>query len=504
MKYRLLFLIAMVCIFTAVNALAYDGTGKWTYTGRPGSAWDNCDGYTHTAESGTAWVLQTGLSFLIVGGDFSTYGSVNGTNYTFSEKWCQDGGVNTQQTTMTLTSDTVGTGIVSFSWTDGVHSCSGGHQFDLSKETMASPVYDATGKWNFTQSGFWNTCSSPNPKISGYFVVTQTGNKISAIDDEGENYSGYVNGSTYCVFRSFLQSGGRTTDVYEITLGSEITGSGSASFVWDDDCEECGGGWNISVNKDAYTITASSSAGGSISPSGEVTVDGGASQAFQMSPNSGYKIVNVLVDGASVGARTSYTFYNVSSIHTIHAVFQLNPAACESLIFEGFEGGTVPPSGWKLRSTNINTWRLETHLPHTGQYDAGVYYDDKLGQQDELLLSQQLWITEGILHFWSKGSVYWCRDSSDNCDLQVWIVVGEWDAGTGDDILVGKAEDAWSDSWVWSDSSFNLTSLLPGKPIRIGFRYKGVDGADAFIDDIQICSDKPRKATMPFMLLLLE
>jgi hypothetical protein len=249
MKRKCLFLIMLVSIFMGVNAFAYDGTGEWSFTGK--SPWDNCPGYTHTADSGTVYVLQTGSTFLIVGDDFSTYGTVSGSNYTYSDKWCDMDGVVTQQTTITLTSNTVGTGVVEFSWSDGESSCSGGHQFDISKKSMASPVYAASGKWNFTQASFSTTCGSYTvPRSSGYFVITQTGNKFTAVDDEGKDYSGYINGSTYYVFRSYPDSGGRTTEVLTIGLVSDTTGSGGGLFVWDDDCDECDGSWTISVTKD--------------------------------------------------------------------------------------------------------------------------------------------------------------------------------------------------------------------------------------------------------------
>jgi len=73
-----------------------------------------------------------------------------------------------------------------------------------------------------------------------------------------------------------------------------------------------------------YAITASAGANGSISPTGAVTVNHGASQTFTITPNSGYRVANVLVDGSSVGAVTSYTFSNVTDNHTIAASFALN------------------------------------------------------------------------------------------------------------------------------------------------------------------------------------
>ena len=73
-----------------------------------------------------------------------------------------------------------------------------------------------------------------------------------------------------------------------------------------------------------YTIAASAGTGGTISPSGSVSVSHGASQAFSITPNAGYGITNVLVDGSSVGAVSSYTFSNVTAAHTISATFAAN------------------------------------------------------------------------------------------------------------------------------------------------------------------------------------
>jgi len=68
-------------------------------------------------------------------------------------------------------------------------------------------------------------------------------------------------------------------------------------------------------------ITATVGTGGSISPSGSVSVNEGGSQTFTITANSGYRTSNVLVDGQSVGAVSSYTFDNVTADHTISASF---------------------------------------------------------------------------------------------------------------------------------------------------------------------------------------
>ncbi len=70
-----------------------------------------------------------------------------------------------------------------------------------------------------------------------------------------------------------------------------------------------------------HTIKASSDSNGSISPSERVSVRHGRDQSFTITPNKGYEIAKVLVDGKSVGAVESYTFKNVTKNHTIEAVF---------------------------------------------------------------------------------------------------------------------------------------------------------------------------------------
>ncbi|HQO51011.1 MAG TPA: hypothetical protein PK939_11315, partial [Bacteroidales bacterium] len=78
-----------------------------------------------------------------------------------------------------------------------------------------------------------------------------------------------------------------------------------------------------SFSSSSYVITATAGTGGSISPSGQVIVAGGANKTFSILPAYSYQIADVLVDGNSVGAVASYTFTNVGENHTIEAVFSL-------------------------------------------------------------------------------------------------------------------------------------------------------------------------------------
>ncbi len=71
----------------------------------------------------------------------------------------------------------------------------------------------------------------------------------------------------------------------------------------------------------AHHITVSTGSGGSISPKGTVNVEDGKNQIFTITPDAGYKISEVNVDGTDVGAVTSYSFTKVTGDHTIFAVF---------------------------------------------------------------------------------------------------------------------------------------------------------------------------------------
>jgi hypothetical protein len=76
---------------------------------------------------------------------------------------------------------------------------------------------------------------------------------------------------------------------------------------------------NFTIN--AFTVTATATLGGAISPSGLVIVNPGGNQTFIITPIPGYYIMNVMVDGVSVGPVATYTFNNVTSNHTIEATF---------------------------------------------------------------------------------------------------------------------------------------------------------------------------------------
>ena len=99
-----------------------------------------------------------------------------------------------------------------------------------------------------------------------------------------------------------------------VTIPKGSTGNRSYTAHW----RYNGGG---SSGYSYYTIKATAGTGGSISPSGNVSVREGRDQTFTITPDKGYAVANVKIDGKSIGAVKSYTFENVRRTHTIEVIF---------------------------------------------------------------------------------------------------------------------------------------------------------------------------------------
>jgi Leucine-rich repeat (LRR) protein len=76
-----------------------------------------------------------------------------------------------------------------------------------------------------------------------------------------------------------------------------------------------------------YKITSAAGLHGSVSPNGEQSVVEGDEITFVMTPDPGYVVKDVLVDGDSVGDASTYTFGDVAAYHTIVASFEYSPLA---------------------------------------------------------------------------------------------------------------------------------------------------------------------------------
>ena len=162
-----------------------------------------------------------------------------------------------------------------------------------------------------------------------------------------------------------------------------------------------GGGWYDSY----YTIKATAGTGGSISPSGSVSVREGRDQTFTITPDKSYAVANVKIDGKSIGTVKSYTFENVRRTHTIEVIFMKangNPQtgvfvdvatgsyyedavdwAVENGITQGTDDTHFSPDGICTRAQAVTfLWRAagspkpETRTMPFTDIPAGSYYYD--------------------------------------------------------------------------------------------------------------------------------
>ena len=88
--------------------------------------------------------------------------------------------------------------------------------------------------------------------------------------------------------------------------------------------------WLVVLMNQKFAITASATDGGSISYAGTARVPRGKNITYTITPDAGYMIADVIVDGKSVGAVETYTFKRVKEKHRITAIFEKIPAPSDT------------------------------------------------------------------------------------------------------------------------------------------------------------------------------
>jgi len=170
-----------------------------------------------------------------------------------------------------------------------------------------------------------------NPVVGQWYDIKVTVN--------GSTIKGYLDGSL-----KWTATVSRTSAGY-ILLQVEYLNTHDAWFDNLFICKFASNEPTISIGSEevvTFTITASAGPNGSISPSGAVSVNYGEDKIFTIIPNTGYHIVDVKVDGVSVGAITSYTFTHVTSNHTIDATFAIDTF---TITASAGPNGSISPSG---------------------------------------------------------------------------------------------------------------------------------------------------------------
>jgi YD repeat-containing protein len=258
--------------------------------------------------------------------------------------------------TVTATSGTGGT----VSPSSASVTCGGSQTFTITPDTnyyVSDVLVDGADQGAITSYTFSSVAASHTISatfaIDTYTITTSAGSNGSispagaTVDYNGSQTFTITPSSGYCVTH-VLVDGADQGAVTSYTFSNvTATHTISATFA-----------------VATYTITTSPGANGSISPA-SATVNYNGSQTFTITPDTGYHVADVLVDGADQGAITSYTFSSVTATHTISAAFAINTYTVTP---SAATGGSIGPS--TAQTVNYDGTTSFTVTPNTG-YSIG-------------------------------------------------------------------------------------------------------------------------------------
>lgn len=161
-----------------------------------------------------------------------------------------------------------------------------------------------------------------------------------------------------------------------------------------------GSNYSFSVSGSSYNIDASAGLHGGIFPSGSVSVTHGTDKQFTITPDLGYNVDSVIVDGSKIDSTTSYTFYNVTANHTIRAVFarKVNVTFGVNMKLMMRNGDFIPDSGDVVAVRgNFNNWKnknLFATIPDTlWDIDNDSIYIKTIAIKENQILDYKFWKT---------------------------------------------------------------------------------------------------------------
>lgn len=236
--------------------------------------------------------------------------------------------------------------------------------------------------------GFGGTVTVPDFPCSNYLIASRTGYYATSngCGNDG-HYVNTVSGASYTNYGDYgmLPCSGYSSE----TVNIYITVTGTITST--------------------YTISTSCGSGGSISSS--TTVNEGESATIYISPNSGYSISDVTVDGVSVGITSSYTFSNVTSDHSISASFVYTPVTY-SIYASAGTGGSISPSGYSYVSEYGSI--TYTITPNTGYYISKLIVDGSTVGAATSFSFENVTSNHTISAEFASETTYYTIDVTDN------------------------------------------------------------------------------------------
>ena len=218
------------------------------------------------------------------------------------------------------------------------------------------------------------------------FRSGSTSNKLSWTDD-----GGVFEGTTGSVEAGNADS--NVTKTVDFTMKATKAGSGVLTLKGDEkapqlDMFEITPGDDI--QRAEFTVNASvEGEGGTITPNGATTVTEGNDVTFKITPDKTHKVADVLVDGESVGAVTSYTLKDVKANATIVAKFAPASYTEENRFNFPTEvngtASTAEAEHFELKNTGAEdeTWKLEVK---GADWASNGYFVNAMNSGDQIIL----------------------------------------------------------------------------------------------------------------------
>ena len=195
-----------------------------------------------------------------------------------------------------------------------------------------------------------------------------------------------------------------------------------------------------------FTISASTTGKGSITPSGEVQVTQNGIQTFEIRPENGYSIDYVTIDGVNKGKIESYTFKKVNEPHTISATFKrgdlyhINTSIKEAY----FESRTNVPS--------------ESVVTIVSSPDVIANITVSAPKKFEVSKNGKQWYKSFII---TKGELPY------NLHIRFFPPFGYWNIGFFTDTLTFKSTDAYSEIILRGKAEAGIDENDNGNTIKV-------------------------------------
>ena len=265
---------------------------------------------------------------------------------------------------------------------DGESHCAG---VNVSHELLLSNHGSEDGEYVFFKYAWWD--ENRTDDVNGPRSIAEPELFSTAADDNSLNrkivnnasipiadtgHARYDGGQMYMVeiFGYIVRNGGEPQLFYKshenfIHIGSDNDGAATVNTSYE---------FKVKVNE-VRVISASAGKNGTISPEGRVSVPLGENQAFTITPDNGYHISDVKVDGKSVGAVGEYTFENINDAHTIEATFARNIYISYYTLSYESNGGTQYPNEVYRAGTTVTLDKAPTR---DGYVFTGWFADKEL------------------------------------------------------------------------------------------------------------------------------